>query len=158
MNIARSSPTLAGEFDEFLFAAVGEDANGMPLSVLSALSRLDIDPWADAARLAHLPKDSAIIALGQSIARLPLGRWQAADTTAIATRLVELLPKPGSAPAKAAPCATGAISSSWRRPVTFVLALLSIALAGYLLFGVARLEHRAAADGVQIEGDRTTRR
>jgi hypothetical protein len=34
------------EFDEFLFASVGDDSNAMPLSVLSMLARLDIDAYA----------------------------------------------------------------------------------------------------------------
>ena len=32
------------EFDAFLFAHIGEEKNGMLLSVLSALARLDLDP------------------------------------------------------------------------------------------------------------------
>jgi hypothetical protein len=163
MNVTRSSPTLAGEFDEFLFAPVGEEANGMLLSVLSALSRLGIDPWADAARLAHLPKDSAIVALGQSIALLPLGKWQAADTTAIATRLIELLPRPGAVPAKTAPASAKmgmpSMPANWQRRATLVLALLSAGLAGYLLVGtLTRVEHRAADSGpagIHVEADRT---
>ena len=43
------------EFDAFLFATVGEEKNGMILSVLSALARLDIDPWREAADLAKMP-------------------------------------------------------------------------------------------------------
>ena len=38
-------------FDPFLFAAIGEEQNGMLLSVLSALARLDLDPWYEAASL-----------------------------------------------------------------------------------------------------------
>ena len=151
MNIARSSPTLAGEFDAFLFAPVGEEANGMPLSVLSALTRLDIDPWADAARLSRLSKDAAITALGQSLALLPLGKWQPADTTAIATRLIELLQKPNDAPAKAMPAF--AKPTNWQRPTTLVLTVVSVALAGYLIFGVTRVEYHAA-DRVYTESDR----
>jgi hypothetical protein len=36
------------EFDNFLYASIGADRNGMPLSVLSALARLDLDPWEEA--------------------------------------------------------------------------------------------------------------
>jgi hypothetical protein len=36
------------EYDDFLFASMGEDRNGLPLSVLSALARLDVDPWEEA--------------------------------------------------------------------------------------------------------------
>lgn len=158
MTPTRSSPALDGAFDEFLFASVGEEHNGMPLSVLSALSRLHIDPWADADRLARLPKASAIAALGQSIALLPLGKWQLSDATAIATRLVELLPKPGAKPQAAAAAAATPKPTNWKRTATLALAGLAFGLALYLLLGlVTRAEHRAADGGVvgvHDEGDR----
>jgi hypothetical protein len=65
----------------------------MTLSVLSGLSRLDVHPWDEAARLSQLPKERAIASLGEHIVRLPRGAWQLSDTTGIAARLVELLPK-----------------------------------------------------------------
>jgi len=34
-----------GEFETFLYAPIGQDNEGMPLSVLSALARRDVDPW-----------------------------------------------------------------------------------------------------------------
>ena len=46
-------------FDPFLFAAVGEQRNGTLLSVLSALARLDLDPWFEAASLSRLPATPA---------------------------------------------------------------------------------------------------
>jgi hypothetical protein len=152
MNATRSSPTIDGVFDAFLFAPVGDETNGMALSVLSALARLDIDPWADAARLSRLPKDSAIVALGQSIARLPLGKWQPADITAIATRLVELLPKPDGATPKAV--LVFAKTADWKRRTILVLSLLSVGLGVYLLVGgFSDVEHRSA--GIPIETGRT---
>ena len=48
---------LGGEFDDFLFAPVGEEQNGMMLSVVSALARSDVDPWQEAAKLARLPRE-----------------------------------------------------------------------------------------------------
>src|SRR6187200_2302521 len=62
------------EFDDFLYAAIGADRNEMPLTVLSALSRLDVDPWAEAAELSELPKDAATQRLASLIGRLPGGR------------------------------------------------------------------------------------
>jgi hypothetical protein len=35
---------------------VGDEQNGMPLSVVSAFTRLGLDPWEEGARLATLPK------------------------------------------------------------------------------------------------------
>jgi len=84
------------ELNDFLYAAVGADRNEMPLSVLSALSRLDVDPWQEAAELSELPPDTATKRLASLLASLPGGRWPQADLRAIAGRLIELLPHPGS--------------------------------------------------------------
>ena len=81
------------EFGDFLYAAIAADRNEMPLTVLSALSRLDVDPWKEAAELSELPKDAATQRLASLIARLPGGRWSVADSKAIADRLIELLPR-----------------------------------------------------------------
>lgn len=83
------------EFNEFLFARVGEEGNGMPLSVVSALARLDLDPWKEAARLSDLPKELAAAALDGLIGRLPAGSWERSDSQKIAARLIELLPRRG---------------------------------------------------------------
>jgi len=80
------------EFDDFLYAPVGADRSGMTLSLLSALSRLDLDPWKEAAELSELPTDTAARRLASLIARLPGGRWTSTDVRAIADRLIELLP------------------------------------------------------------------
>lgn len=85
------------DLGEFLAAPVWEETNGSPLSVLSALARLDVDPWAEAARLAALPRDAAASALSAILRRLP-GQAPDADAAAmIAARLVKLLPSGGSA-------------------------------------------------------------
>ena len=42
------------DFDEFLYAPIGADASGNPVTLLSALARLDMDPWEEAANLARL--------------------------------------------------------------------------------------------------------
>ena len=85
--------TLSREFDEFLFAPIGEEENGMALSVMSAFTRLNIDPWREAARLSDLSKEKAVEMLAPIIARIPVGRWAAVDVPAIARRLVEYLPR-----------------------------------------------------------------
>lgn len=77
---------------EFLFAPVGTEANGMTLSVVSVLARLGNDPWLEAARLATLPKSEATERLARSIASLPTSIWTLPAATAIAVRLITLLP------------------------------------------------------------------
>jgi hypothetical protein len=81
------------EFDDFLHAPIGTDSNEMPLSVLSALARLNIHPWQEAAELSELPKDAATQRLASLIARLPAPRWTQTESTAIANRLIQLLPR-----------------------------------------------------------------
>ena len=84
---------LGSEFDDFLFAPIGEDRNDMPLSVLSALARLDIDPWHEAAELARLPGETATQRLASLIAALPDGPSAHLDPGTISARLVALLPR-----------------------------------------------------------------
>jgi len=65
----------------------------MPLSVLSALARLDIDPWLEAAELARLPRETATQRLASSIAALPEGPSAHLEHGTIAARLIALLPR-----------------------------------------------------------------
>jgi hypothetical protein len=76
-------------YNAFLHAEVGEELNGTRLTVLTALTRLGVDPWQEAARLADLPRDVAVTALAAALARLP---------EAIATRLAALLPGESAKP------------------------------------------------------------
>lgn len=91
------------EYNPFLFARVrsepqGPGAEGDDLTVLSALTRLQLDPWQEAGRLADLPLDAACRALAEALAHLPELNWQAADAAVAARRLVALLPA-GAVPA-----------------------------------------------------------
>ena len=86
------------EYNAFLFAAVGEEAVGLPLTVLTALSRLGVDPWQEAARLSDLPREAATRAVAATIARLPEGDWKASDAETIAARLVDCLPARSAPP------------------------------------------------------------
>ena len=82
---------LRKDFDEFLFAPIGVDASGMPLTLLSLLARLGIDPWEEAAELAHLSREPAMQRLASRLEAMPNGPASAADTVNIATRLIALL-------------------------------------------------------------------
>jgi hypothetical protein len=79
-------------YNPFLFAAVGEEKVGLPLTVLTALTRLGFDPWLEAARLSALPRETAARAFAVTIAMLPEGDWKASESEAIAARLVNWLP------------------------------------------------------------------
>ena len=89
---------LGSEFDAFLFAPVGEEPSGMLLSVVSALARLDVDPWQEAARLARLPVEAATERLASLIATLPEASGPRWDPGVIATRLIGLLPHTAASP------------------------------------------------------------
>ena len=92
MTYSASLPNLGSEFDGFLHATIGDDGNGMLLSVLSALARLGVDPWQEAASLASLPAPSAVARLTGLITALPREPSSHRDHESIAARLVALLP------------------------------------------------------------------
>jgi hypothetical protein len=89
---------LNASFDDFLFASVGEEASGMPLSVASVLARHGTDPWAEASRLARLPRAKAREALAAMIAQVPMPSWQPSEVPGIVARLTALLPGIAAAP------------------------------------------------------------
>jgi hypothetical protein len=96
MTRSASLSPLGSEFDDFLLAPIGEDRNGMLLSVLSALARLDVDPWQEATTLAKLPAETATQRLASLIAVLPDGPSPYLETETIAARLIALLPRRAS--------------------------------------------------------------
>jgi hypothetical protein len=70
MTHSASASVLGSEFDAFLFAPIGEGRNGMLLSVISALARLNVDPRQEATQLAGLPGDTATRRLASLIASI----------------------------------------------------------------------------------------
>jgi hypothetical protein len=78
--------------NEFLFAPVGTEANGMTLSLVSVFARLGHDPWREAGRLAGLPKSEATESLARIIAGMPASIWLLPAATSIAVRLIAVLP------------------------------------------------------------------
>jgi hypothetical protein len=56
---ATSISFFRSELEDFLHAPIGMEKDEMPLSVLSALARLGLDPWKEAAELSELPRDHA---------------------------------------------------------------------------------------------------
>jgi hypothetical protein len=49
-------PRLAWGAGSIGHASVGDDNNGMPLTALSTLARMDVDPWEEASKLTRLPQ------------------------------------------------------------------------------------------------------
>ena len=66
----------------------------MQVSLLSAVARLDMDPWQEAVRRADQPREAGIKALAAVIAQLPAGLWEPSDAPRIAARLMRVLPNP----------------------------------------------------------------
>ena len=129
MTAAASVSIFRPEFDDFLYAPIGADRGEMPLSVLSALARLDVDPWREAAELSELPKSVATQRLASLIARLPGGRWPLADARAIADRLIQLLPhRDGSVPSVMKTRGLHGMNVS-----TIVLICAALAIAGLIV-------------------------
>lgn len=80
------------DLDRFLYAAVGEDRDGVPLTLISAFARLDLDPRHEASRLASLAKPEAGAQLAEMILRLPGMSSPLAKARGTADDLIELLP------------------------------------------------------------------
>ena len=128
MTLPRAYAPMLPEFDAFLFASVGEEVDGAPLSVLSVLARLGLDPRDEATRLARLTREAAADQLARMIAGLYAQRWSASEAWRIASGLVERLPIAG-ATAKADHAAAVASSIIRFRPSSSSLIYLAMGLA-----------------------------
>ena len=124
------------EFNDFLFALVGEEKSGSPLTVLSALTRLGLDPWGEAARLSKMTAKAATSALAARIAVLPEGDWKASDSLTIASRLVDQLPRHVSKLSNSQQASSIRESKPWSEARKW---LIWIGLAVTVFIAVARL-------------------
>jgi hypothetical protein len=92
MTLRREFATLPSKYDAFLFASIGEEEGGAPLSVMSVLVRADVDPWREAERLSMMGRDAAGRALSLHLSQVR-GRGTSADVLSTSAGLLELLPK-----------------------------------------------------------------
>ena len=136
--------------NEFLFAPVGTEANGMTLSVASVFARLGNDPWLEAGRLARLPKSEATDSLARSIASMPTSIWPLHAATEIAARLIVMLPTQSYASAigPAAPRLGAKVSRLF--PYVMVLVCLACVLAYQTC--VVTTPDAAKTDGNSVAG------
>jgi len=130
MTLPARFSLLHSDLNDFLFASVGDQQNGMPLNVVSALTLLDVDPWEEGARLAALPKALAAEALAPMIARLPISQRLQSDNLAISRRLVELLP----GPRRAAAAGREQARAKEKNYFQTVMVLICLALAAAALY------------------------
>jgi hypothetical protein len=116
----------------FLFAEVGVELNGSPLTILSVLARLGQDPWTEAAKWAKLPKAAMIDRLAQSIAQMPMSSQAISEAHNTASRLILLLPSQVARPSET-PQATKPAVSKW---VVVVVCCAAVALGlGFTMMG-----------------------
>jgi len=80
------------ELDGFLYADIGQEPNGMPLTVLSLLARSGLDPWDEARRLCALPDATAISCMTDRIRSSSPRLRNRADPRSLAATLVTRLP------------------------------------------------------------------
>jgi hypothetical protein len=136
MTLATATSAVESRFDSFLYAAVREDPDGAPLTVLSVLARLDMDPWQEAARLAQLPRETGTRMLAALISALPKGATTPADSGTIAARLIALLPRrPEGATAQRLPSGGPRAIQNPNRVTIIAQAILSLLLLALLLLG-----------------------
>ena len=81
------------DYDAFLFAEVGEDRTGAAVTVLSALARLDLEPWTEAHELSRLDREDAQVRLKTHFEAMTNIPALALASEGRAAKLVSLLPK-----------------------------------------------------------------
>jgi len=150
-QLRESFRRLRPDLDKFLFAEVGDETDGMPLSVISALTRLGLDPWQEAGRLSSLGNLEAVEQFARLIAEIPGNSRPSREAREIASGLVPLLPKHNSSSTSAlqvqtrlsyhkASLTVPKLSQFW--VACFVLAaavLVSALLHGAFPFGIGGL-------------------
>ena len=135
MTHAALSPLIGPEFDEFLGASIGEDQNGTGLSVLSALARLDVDPWKEASSLARMPREAAAVRLTALIEALPHAPASAIPSMSAAD-LVALLPRGKAVDVRSSESAS---APTGLRETRVLMALSGFAIMMLVLFTMSAL-------------------
>jgi hypothetical protein len=132
MRRSATASALGSEFNNFLFAPIDGVSDEMPFCVLSVLARHNVDPWEEAAELARLSTESAIVRLTSVITSVTTGPSTQADPTSNAARLVALLPRSAESP-------VAGHSKSPKRAPLFSLAIIICLVVGTLIIAVALL-------------------
>jgi len=133
--MTNAASALGSEFDAFLFAPIGWDRNEMALSVVSALARVDIDPWQEAAKLARLSQTAAASRLAGLLADLPDGTLAQLDPDGSAARLVALLPRGRATESPAARIDRTTITVPNYRVIVFIVFAVLMFSVQYVMAG-----------------------
>jgi hypothetical protein len=133
----------------FLFAEIGIEPNGSPLTVLSLLARLGEDPWSLAMQWIRLPKRAVIEQLASRIQQASLSGPTAGEPHGIAVRLIGLLPEPAPAlPVEDNSLGSWSTVPRWARLTVFYCALaVGLAINVVTIADYSAKPH-AAAPGV----------
>ncbi len=136
MTSSPSAPYLTPQFDDFLFARIDEGSEAMPLSVLSILARLGVDPWEEAAKLARLERVSAAKRLVEFIAATPGAPAAYLSAKTVSERLIDLLPSSAGVTIQPRPrqehgilAATKSHLLKWPVLIAVILAVLVIVIS-----------------------------
>ncbi|MEI4197775.1 hypothetical protein [Roseovarius sp. E0-M6] len=110
------------DFDRFLHASVGEDRKGNGVTVLSALARLNLDPWQEARDLAALGRGAAGVRLVALLSRVRDVPALEQDDGMVAQELTGLLP------AKATEATAGSASGAkgWTMSTGLIWTLMAV--------------------------------
>jgi hypothetical protein len=119
------APSLDPRLKAFLRAPVDENQAGEPLSVVSALARLDIDPWGEAAELSRLSRQAALQRLAGHLAKVARRPAAHAATGHAAERLIALLPRGLESEVMARATAPGGRESVGSSDVMFICLIAS---------------------------------
>ena len=137
---------LGSEFDDFLFAPLGEDRNGLTLSVVSLFGRMNLDPWQEAGTLAALSRQAAARRLAELLATLTDPALRASRSEATVLRLLALLPSRLTASSQTPMAGGGAVAApdpgTRIRTILFIAA--AILLVGSQLLSANRYPHGTA--------------
>jgi hypothetical protein len=146
---------LRTDLNDFLFTAIAEDGSGMHLTMLSALARSGVDPWAEAAGLASLSRENATQKLVQMLAGIPNGPSPGDETTTLAARLVAHLHS--SPPSRLKPIPSiAAVARGDGPPLLSLLALpkpVRLAIYSVVALILMALGYRALSGGEPATSD-----
>ena len=122
------------EFEPFLYAPVGEDRNGCVVTVLSALARLGLDPWKEAAELSTQGREAARTRLTKLLGAFRDVPALGQDDEAVAQTLALLLPERPAVRGKTGSSIPGRLMVSPRN--LLAIAMVLMVLAQILFTGV----------------------
>jgi hypothetical protein len=131
---------LGSEYDDFLFTSLGEDRNGLPLSVISLFARMNLDPWQEAGNLASLCAAAAARRLALSLDTLTDPALRPTNPEEMVLRLLALLPPHAPTAVQAPLLAAGAVTApdAGTRIRTILFITTAIVLVGSQILGAHR--------------------